>query len=127
MDAMRRFYGDQLGLRTMEPIPFINGIMAQACKVDHRTPFSMSIAPLPGRRFLIEMDELPDGLEHRPAPSGQLPCGMAMVSFLVKRLEDSPGTLRARPETVQTLPYHGRRTAVIEGSAGEWLELIEEL
>lgn len=127
MDEMRHFYGDKLGLRTMEPIPFINGIMARACNVDSRTPFSMSIAPLPGRRFLIEMDELPVGLEHRPTPPGQLPCGMAMVSFLVKHLEEIPGTLRAEPKTIQTLPYKGRRTAVIQGCAGEWLELIEEL
>ena len=127
MDEMQRFYGDKLGLRTMEPMLFINGIMARACNVDSRTPFSMSIAPLPGRRFLIEMDELPGGLEYRPTPPGQLPCGMAMVSFLVKRLEDIPGTLRAEPKTIQALPYKGRRAAVIQGSAGEWLELIEAL
>jgi len=127
MVDMHRFYGDKLGLRTMEPIPFVNGIMARACNVDSRTPFSMSIAPLPGRRFLIEMDELPAGLERRPMPPGQLPCGMAMVSFLVERLENIPVTLRSRPETIQTLPYDGRRTAVIHGPAGEWLELIEGL
>ncbi len=125
MDDMQHFYGEELGLRTMEPMLFINGIMARACNVDSRTPFSMSIAPLPGRRFLIEMDELPGGLEYRPTPPGQLPCGMAMVSFLVKCLEDIPGTLRAEPKTIQALPYMGRRAAVIQGRAGEWLELIE--
>jgi hypothetical protein len=126
MDEMRHFYGEKLGLRTMEPMLFINGIMARACNVDSRTPFSMSIAPLPGRRFLIEIDALPGGLEYRPTPPGQLPCGMAMVSFLVKRLEDIPGTPRAEPKTIQALPYKGRRTAVIQGCAGEWLELIED-
>ena len=125
MAAMHSFYGDQLGLRAMQPIPFINGIMARACGVDLHTPFSMSIAPIPGRRFLIEMDELPTGLRHRPRPPGQLPCGMAMVSFLVERLEDIPCALDAEPSIVQTLPYHGRRTAIIQGPAGEWLELIE--
>jgi len=127
MDAMHRFYGDELGLRTMEPIPFVNDIMARACNVDSRTPFAMSIAPLPGRRFLIEMDELPTGLNRRRIPAGQLPCGMAMVSFLVTRLEDIPATPRARPEVIQALPYDGRRTTVIEGPAGEWIELIEGL
>ncbi len=125
MDAMHQFYGDILGLRTMEPIPFVNGIMAQACDVDSRTPFSMSIAPLPGRRFLIEMDELPAGLQSRSTLPGQLPCGMAMVSFMVERLDDLAVALRAPPEMVRTIPYDGRRTAVIQGPAGEWLELIE--
>ncbi len=125
MVAMHRFYGDQLGLRTMEPVPFVNGIMAAACHVDNRTPFFMSIAPIPGRRFLIEMDELPGGLERKTMPSGQLPVGMAMVSFMVDRIEDIPVTLRAKPGAIESLPYDGRRTAVIEGPAGEWLELIE--
>jgi hypothetical protein len=125
MIDMHRFYGDQLGLRTMEPISFVNGIMARACGVDSQTPFSMSIAPIPGRRFLIELDELPGGLKYRPIPPGQLPTGMAMVSFLVECLEDIPVPLCARPETIQDLPYNGRRTAVIRGPAGEWLELIE--
>lgn len=127
MHDFHRFYGAELGLRTTEPIPFINGIMAGACNVERSTPFSMSIAPIPGRRFLIEMDELPPGLQRRPAVPGQLPCGMSMVSFLVECLDDIPVALRSSAEAIETAPYDGRRTAVIEGPAGEWLELIEGL
>jgi len=125
MADMHRFYGERLGLRTMAPTPFANGIMANACQVDPRTPFLMSIAPIPGRRFLIELDELPDGLERRAIPPGQLPCGMAMVSFTVGCLDDIPVPRRARPERIEIPPYNGRRITVIEGPAGEWLELIE--
>ncbi len=125
MDAMHHFYRNKLGLRTMESTPFVNDVMARACNVNSQRLFSMSIAPIPGRRFLLEMDELPAGLPQRPRPSGQLPCGMAMVSFLVECLENIPITGRSRPETVTTMPYGGGRTMVITGPAGEWIELIE--
>ena len=33
--------------------------------------------------------------------------------------------MRAPPRTINGMPYGGRRVGVIEGNAGEWLELIE--
>ena len=48
-----------------------------------------------------------------------------MVSFEVERLSDFSVPLRAKPQTVDGVLYGDRRTAVIEGPAGEWLELIE--
>lgn len=125
MADLQNFYGDTLGLRTMPPIPFVNGIMAAACGVDEQTPFAMAIAPLPGRRFLIELDELPAGIGSRPRPDGKLPLGMAMVSFETPSLDGFPVEFRARPRPLAEEPYAGRRAAVIQGPAGEWLELIQ--
>jgi len=125
MTAMHAFYGDVLGLRTMPSVPFINSIMARACDVDERTPFSLSVVPIPGRRFLIELDELPPGLPRRHRPQGELPGGMAMVSFVVERIDAVPVAWRADPRPVTEALYAGRRTGVTEGPAGEWLELIE--
>ncbi len=48
-----------------------------------------------------------------------------MVSFAVECLDDIPVEFRAAPKAVPDQPYQGRRAAVIEGPAGEWLELIE--
>ena len=31
----------------------------------------------------------------------------------------------ATPRTIDLLPYDGRQVAVVEGPAGEWLELID--
>ena len=41
------------------------------------------------------------------------------------RLDDVPVPMRATPRRAGRVPYDGRRTGVIEGSTGEWLELIE--
>jgi catechol 2,3-dioxygenase-like lactoylglutathione lyase family enzyme len=125
MRDMRHFYGDVLGMRTMEPMAFINPIMAHACGVPPQTIFPTAIAPLPGRRFLVEMDELPAGATPRPRRPGQLPPGMAMVSFQTEDLDAVSVARRATPVTLDHPPYDGRRAVVITGPAGEWLELIE--
>lgn len=127
-DAMEAFYGARLGLRIMDRTPFINPILAWGCGVAPDTVFPTSIAPIPGRRFLVEMDECPARLPPRPRPPGGLPAGMAMVSFRVADLAAVPGPFRGPAVRIDGLPYGpagGRRVAVIEGAAGEWLELIE--
>jgi len=124
-DDMHAFYGGTLGLRIMDRMPFINTILADGCAVPHATVFPTSIARIPGRSFLVEMDEFPAAVLSRRRRDGHLPPGMAMVSFLVQNLDDVPVSLRALPRTATGIPYRGRRVAVIEGNAGEWLELIE--
>lgn len=123
--AMTTFYGRELGLRIMETLPFINGILAHACRVSPDTVFPTTVAPIPGRRFLIEMDECPAGLPARPCRPGHLPPGMAMVSCAVEALDNVPVPFFSPPEVIAAAPYSGRRAAVVKGAAGEWLELIE--
>ncbi|MGI9343512.1 MAG: VOC family protein [Gammaproteobacteria bacterium] len=125
MTEMQRFYGELLGLRTMEPMAFINPIMAHACGVPPGTVFPTAIVPLPGRRFLIELDELPPDAVPRPRPDGCLPPGMAMVSFLTDDLDAVPVAFRSAPARLDLPPYDGARTAIVEGPSGEWCELIE--
>ena len=50
---------------------------------------------------------------------------MSLVSFLVRDLDRLPVPSRSAARAIEGVPYAGRRVAVIEGSAGEWLELIE--
>lgn len=123
--AMTAFYGEQLGMRIMEPMPFINGILAHACGVPASTVFPTTVSPIPGRRFLIEMDECPPGLPDRPRQTGQLPPGMAMVSCEVDSLDEVGVAFVAPPVAIAATPYAGRRVAMVRGAAGEWLELIE--
>jgi hypothetical protein len=125
MQAMHGFYGGKLGLRTFEPMAFRNGILAWLCGVDQSTIFPTSIAPIPGRRFLIEMDELPPTTGPRPCRDGHLPPGIAMISCETKNLDASGFQFRAAPRPLQGTPYNGRRVATISGPAGEWIELIE--
>ncbi len=124
-EQMHAFYGGPLGLRIMDRMPFFNSILADGCGVPATTVFPTSIARIPGRSFLVEMDEYPQGAQPRVRREGHLPPGMSMVSFRVNRLGDTPVPMRAPPRTINGIPYGGRRVAVIEGNAGEWLELIE--
>jgi len=124
-EQMHAFYGGTLGLRIMDRMPFINTILADGCAVPHSTVFPTSIARIPGRSFLVEMDEFPTAVQPRRRRDGHLPQGMALVSFLVRSLDDLPVPTRGQPRNLEGVPYEGRRVAVIEGNAGEWLELIE--
>ncbi len=124
-DRLHAFYGGTLGHRIMDRMPFINTILAHGCGVPDTTVFPTSIARIPGRSFLVEMDQYPPVVQPRQGRDGHLPPGMSMVTFLVRDLDDVPVPMRATPRRVEGLPYGGRRTGVIEGSAGEWLELIE--
>ncbi|MBT8444257.1 MAG: VOC family protein [Gammaproteobacteria bacterium] len=126
LEAMQAFYCDTLGLRRLEPLAFINPIIAQTCGAPPSTIIPTAIAPLPGRRFLLEMDELPPTAVRRPRRDGHLPPGMAMVSFLTDDLDTFEAEFRSTPAPLQGAPYDGRRVAVITGPAGEWLELIED-
>ncbi len=125
MARMSTFYGEQLGMRVMEPISFINGILAHAASLPPDTIFPTAIAPIPGRKFLIELDECPASLPSRPITAGLPPPGMALVSFTVANLDATRLDLRTPPTRIEAAPYGGRRAAVISGPAGEWLELIE--
>lgn len=124
-EQMHAFYGGTLGLRIMDRMPFINTILADGCAVPHYTVFPTSIARIPGRSFLVEMDEFPPAVRPRRRRDGHLPPGMSMVSFLVASLDNLPLPTRSPPQIIEGVPYAGRRVAVIEGNAGEWLELIE--
>ncbi len=124
--AMHRFYGDALGLRIMDRTPFMNGILAFLCDVPPHTVFPTAVVSVPGRRFLIELDEFPAHIGPRRRRPGHLPPGMSMVSFRVASLDALNGlAFRAPPRPLAGPVYEGRRVAVAAGAAGEWLELLE--
>ncbi len=126
LDALRKFYGDTLGLRVSEPIPFTMTLAAQASNASPDTLFPICVAPIRSRHCILELDEYPNNTQPRPRGTGELPGGMSMVSFEVASLDDFPVPFRAEPARITTAPYRSRRVAVIEGPAGEWLELIEQ-
>lgn len=126
MDEIHGFYGGVLALRVTEPSPFVIGQMSRVLGVDPRTAYPVSLARIPGRSFLIELEELPPYIERRHVPEGQLPEGLAMVSFTAAPLDELNLNYRAEPRRIDMPPYNGRKVAVIEGPAGEWLELIAD-
>ena len=68
---------------------------------------------------------VPADIQGRTVPEGQLPEGLAMVSFASAPFSELNLDYRAEPRVIDLPPYNGRKVAVIEGAAGEWLELIE--
>jgi len=125
MAEIHAFYGGVLGLRVSEPDPFRIGQMSRVLGLNPMTAYPVSLARIPGRSFLIELEELPSYIERRNVPEGQLPEGLAMVSFSSAPLDELELDYRAEPHPIDLPPYNGRTVAVIEGPAGEWLELIE--
>ena len=125
MAGMEAFYGEGLGMRVMEPMSFINGVLAHAGGLPPDTVFPTAISPIPGRKFLIELDECPANLPPRPVSAGLPPPGMAIASFAVENLDAVPLVPRSPRLQIDAWPYEGRRVAVTTGAAGEWLELIE--
>lgn len=122
--ALEAFYGGVLGLRIMDRMPFLNTILADGCAVSHQTVFPTSIVKIPGRSFLVELDEYPPSVQPRVRRPGHLPPGMALVGFVVPSLEAVGVTPRAPAQPLAGLPYGGRRVAVIEGpQANGWNSL----
>ena len=125
MADIHEFYGGVLGLWVSEIDPFRIGQMSRVLGLAPATSYPVSLARIPGRSFLIELEELPPYIERRTVPEGQLPEGLAMVSFTSASLSELNLDYRAEPRSIDLPPYNGRKVAVIEGPAGEWLELID--
>jgi catechol 2,3-dioxygenase-like lactoylglutathione lyase family enzyme len=93
-----------------------------ALPVDYRH----SIAALPiGGQCYIEVDQMPKAAVARPCAPGELPPGIAMVSFEVAQIPTPPPGALGPTERPPSPPYGGRRTSTCVGPAGELIELIE--
>lgn len=124
MDAMQGFYHGVLGLPVSEPVGARIRVLSRAHDMSMDSEHPLSIAQLP-RNFLIEIDEYPDTATARTHRHGELPPGMAMVTFTTRAMGKLSERLLATPTVVEIAPYSGRRVGVMRGAAGELLELIE--
>jgi len=125
IDAMRRFYADALGMPTTDPAPSTISVLARAWALPPDSQFPLGIVRF-AENFLIELDGYPSGATARPQRDGELPPGMAMVSFGVRNLEEVKANFVVAPRAIDQMPYDGRRAAVIRGATGELIELIEQ-
>ena len=125
MADIHAFYGGVLGLWVSPVDPFRIGQMSRVLRLAPQTAYPVSLARIPGRSFLIELEELPPYIERRTVPDGQMPEGLGMVSFKSAPLDELNLDYHAAPRSIDVPPYNGRKVAVIEGPTGEWLELID--
>ena len=104
MAAMLKFYSEKLATRTLPPAPVNVRIINDEFALGDDARVPLGIVKLP-KFHLIEIDEHPSASQPRPRRDGELPPGIAIVSFDVEGITD------ARP------------VQVVVGAAGEWLEL----
>jgi catechol 2,3-dioxygenase-like lactoylglutathione lyase family enzyme len=118
------FYAGTFGLPVTDPAPSRIGVLAHAWGLPPDQAFPIAIMRLP-ERFLVEVDEYPPGAGSPAAGAGDMPAGMAMVSFAVPSLEPFEARLVAPPRALNGLPCDGCRSGVMRGPSGEAIELIE--
>jgi catechol 2,3-dioxygenase-like lactoylglutathione lyase family enzyme len=120
MEAMRDFYDRELGVKFGAAGPARISVLSKALGIDPETRHPLATAGLPDAH-LIEADEYPPACGPRAVQPGHLPPGMAMVSFTVKSLPEKFAGV-----ALAAAPYNGKRACVLNGAAGELIELIEE-
>ena len=103
------------------------GVLQAAHGLPASADTPLALVPLsPG--FALELDEYPATATPRPQRAGDLPPGLAMVSFLADPsgtetgLRDLPWL--KPPAARAEAPYDGRRAGLLSGAAGEWLEIV---
>ena len=125
IEALRAFYAEHLRMKVSRAIAGRISVLSRAFGMDPETPQTLAVAWLP-ERFGIELDQYPAAALERPQIAGELPPGIASVSFTVHSLDEAALPWRHAPQPVNEWPYEGRRAAVTVGAAGEWIELIED-
>lgn len=128
MPALQAFYRDQLGLAVTPPYLSPVGVLQAAHGLPPDAMTSIALAPLPPG-FAIELDEYPPGARPRPRRRGDLPPGIAMVTFMAD-LGAAPHEghalpWRVAPAPCAEAPYDGRWVGLLRGPAQEWIEVIE--
>jgi catechol 2,3-dioxygenase-like lactoylglutathione lyase family enzyme len=117
------FYHRHFGVAKAPVIPVVISVVSQAHGLPPDSRHDLAALALLGQSY-IEADTMPPGTLPRTSVGDELPPAISMVSFVVERLPDALPWL-APPRTLSPAPYHGRRTAVCVGAAGELIELIE--
>ncbi len=124
LERVSTFYQDILNTPVAGPFPYKIGVLSEAYDLPKDTIHSLSLAQLSGQ-FLIEIDQYPESAEPLVVEEGNLPAGIAIVSFTVESLSNFEINPISAPMKHHQAPYFGRQSATIKGIEGELIELIE--
>jgi catechol 2,3-dioxygenase-like lactoylglutathione lyase family enzyme len=124
LDALQDYYQQQFAVARAPVMPSVVSVISARFGLprDFRHP----IAALQVRgQCYIEADQMPAAVAARPCDPGQLPPGIAMVTFEFERLPEALSSAVGPVIAAPGLPYGGRRSRACVGAAGELIELIE--
>lgn len=126
-EGVNDFYARHFGVPATVPvIPAVISVLSAAHGLPADTKHSLAAIPLLGQSY-IEADTMPANTLPRVGEGDELPPAISMVTFEVDALPKETDELRylSAPQALPEAPYHGRRSAVCIGPAGEWIELVE--
>lgn len=123
MAPMRAFYSGVLGTPVTDPYPTQVNVLQDAYGLPRDAQTMLALVKIsPG--FLIELDEYPKAAIPRPTRDGDLPPGMAIVTFASSGLDAGALPWKVPPRARSEAPYAGRRAGMLIGAAGEWIEVV---
>jgi catechol 2,3-dioxygenase-like lactoylglutathione lyase family enzyme len=123
LDLLQDFYHGRFGVSRATAMPSVISVLSAHYGLPRDYRHAIAALKIAGQCY-VEADEMPPGAVARPCEPGQLPPGVAMVSFEVDRLPESASSLGPAHRS-PALPYDGRRSLACVGAAGELMELVE--
>ena len=121
--SLREFYLERFKINTSEPMPYRIRTLAKEYSLPMDTKFPLSIAQL-SDASLVEIDEYPTNSSTRQVVAGELPPGIAMVSFYSDKIDKNLPYLNPLINS-DGVPYNKKKSGVIRGISGELIEIIE--
>ncbi len=123
INAFRKFYLEKFKINTSDPMPYRIRTLAKEYSLPIDTKFPISIAQL-SDASLLEIDEYPNESSARHVTSGELPLGIAMVSFYSEKIDENLPYINPLIRSSKT-PYKNRKSGTLKGVCGELIEIIE--
>lgn len=124
LEALQQYFHQQFGVAQAPVMPSVVSVLSAFYGLPRDFKHPIAALQLRGQCY-VEADEMPPAALPRPCDPGELPPGIAMVSFEVERLPDTLPSALGPAHAVPGLPYAARRARACVGAAGELIELIE--
>lgn len=123
----KAFYEDHFAVSIGIEVTTAQPLKAEALGLSPYDKHRMLTFVLAGRQEVvgkIQLDEHPGGASERPRRAGELPGGVALVTFEVPSFERLALPFIHPPRPFDHPPYDGRLAATCVGGAGELIELV---
>jgi catechol 2,3-dioxygenase-like lactoylglutathione lyase family enzyme len=124
LEALQDYYHQQFSLARAPAMPSVVSVISARYGLPRDYKHPIAALQVRGQCY-VEADQMPAQVAPRPCDPGQLPPGIAMVSFEIERLPGDLSSALGPAVAVRALPYDGRTVRACVGATGELIELIE--